>query len=44
MSTQSSATQTEDSLAAFGANEWVVEEIYQQYLADPASVDPAART
>ncbi|GAA0282706.1 multifunctional oxoglutarate decarboxylase/oxoglutarate dehydrogenase thiamine pyrophosphate-binding subunit/dihydrolipoyllysine-residue succinyltransferase subunit [Cryptosporangium japonicum] len=42
MSTQSStSTQTEDSLAAFGANEWVVEEIYQQYLADPASVDPA---
>jgi 2-oxoglutarate decarboxylase len=41
VSTQSSATQTEDSLAAFGANEWVVEEIYQQYLADPGSVDPA---
>ncbi|MFI5956619.1 multifunctional oxoglutarate decarboxylase/oxoglutarate dehydrogenase thiamine pyrophosphate-binding subunit/dihydrolipoyllysine-residue succinyltransferase subunit [Cryptosporangium sp. NPDC051539] len=42
MSTQNStSTQTEDSLAAFGANEWVVEEIYQQYLADPASVDPA---
>ncbi|TQS42260.1 multifunctional oxoglutarate decarboxylase/oxoglutarate dehydrogenase thiamine pyrophosphate-binding subunit/dihydrolipoyllysine-residue succinyltransferase subunit [Cryptosporangium phraense] len=42
MSTQSSTSpQTEDSLAAFGANEWVVEEIYQQYLADPASVDPA---
>jgi len=28
-------------LAAFGPNEWLVDEIYQQYLTDPASVDPA---
>jgi 2-oxoglutarate dehydrogenase E1 component len=27
--------------ASFGPNEWIVEEIYQQFLADPASVDPA---
>ncbi|SCG00322.1 2-oxoglutarate dehydrogenase E1 component, partial [Streptomyces sp. Ncost-T6T-2b] len=25
--------------AAFGANEWLVDEIYQQYLQDPSSVD-----
>ncbi|SOD93360.1 2-oxoglutarate dehydrogenase E1 component [Blastococcus haudaquaticus] len=25
----------------FGTNEWLVEEMYQQYLADPASVDQA---
>ncbi|NUV57835.1 hypothetical protein G6W51_33975, partial [Streptomyces coelicolor] len=25
--------------AAFGANEWLVDEIYQQYLQDPNSVD-----
>ena len=28
-------------LAAFGPNEWLVDEIYQQYLTDRASVDPA---
>ena len=27
--------------SAFGTNEWLVDEIYQQYLADPATVDPA---
>ncbi|MER6531458.1 hypothetical protein, partial [Streptomyces sp. NPDC001508] len=27
--------------AAFGANEWLVDEIYQQYLQDPNSVDRA---
>ncbi|CAO0834655.1 Alpha-ketoglutarate decarboxylase OS=Streptomyces microflavus OX=1919 GN=kgd PE=4 SV=1 [Streptomyces microflavus] len=27
--------------AAFGANEWLVDEIYQQYLQDPSSVDRA---
>ncbi|MCF6524656.1 hypothetical protein, partial [Streptomyces sp. JJ36] len=26
---------------AFGANEWLVDEIYQQYLQDPNSVDRA---
>jgi multifunctional 2-oxoglutarate metabolism enzyme len=25
----------------FGANQWLVEELYQRYLADPGSVDPA---
>ena len=28
-------------LAAFGPNEWLVDEIYQQYLTDQSSVDPA---
>ncbi len=27
--------------AAFGPNEWLVEELHQQYLADKSSVDPA---
>ncbi|WP_372593562.1 2-oxo acid dehydrogenase subunit E2, partial [Actinotalea sp.] len=27
--------------AAFGANQWLVDELYEKYLADPASVDPA---
>ncbi|MGA8117402.1 MAG: hypothetical protein WCA46_27515, partial [Actinocatenispora sp.] len=28
-------------LAGFGPNEWIVEDMYQKYLADPSSVDPA---
>ena len=28
-------------LAAFGANEWLVDEMYQDYLQDPNSVDKA---
>ena len=28
-------------LAAFGANEWLVDEMYEQYQKDPNSVDPA---
>ena len=28
-------------LNGFGTNEWLVEEMYQQYLADPASLDQA---
>ena len=28
-------------MAGFGPNEWIVEDMYQRYLADPASVDPA---
>ncbi|WP_456579194.1 multifunctional oxoglutarate decarboxylase/oxoglutarate dehydrogenase thiamine pyrophosphate-binding subunit/dihydrolipoyllysine-residue succinyltransferase subunit [Blastococcus sp. SYSU DS0510] len=28
-------------VAGFGTNEWLVEEMYQQFLADPASVDQA---
>lgn len=31
----------EGSPSRFGANEWLVDEIYEQYLADKASVDPA---
>lgn len=27
--------------SGFGANEWLVDEIYQQYLQDPNSVDRA---
>jgi 2-oxoglutarate dehydrogenase E1 component len=30
-----------NSLAAFGANEWLVDEMYQKYLQDPKSVEPA---
>ncbi len=38
MSTQ----QTSDNpLADFGPNEWIVEDMYQRYLADPTSVDAA---
>ena len=25
----------------FGANDWLVDEMYEQYLANPSSVDPA---
>ncbi|HET8683516.1 MAG TPA: hypothetical protein VFM54_16845, partial [Micromonosporaceae bacterium] len=39
MSTQQ--TSRNNPLAGFGPNEWVVEEMYQRYLADPQSVDPA---
>ncbi|WP_027345870.1 multifunctional oxoglutarate decarboxylase/oxoglutarate dehydrogenase thiamine pyrophosphate-binding subunit/dihydrolipoyllysine-residue succinyltransferase subunit [Hamadaea tsunoensis] len=39
MSTQH--TSQENPLADFGPNEWIVEEMYQRYLTDPASVDPA---
>jgi 2-oxoglutarate decarboxylase len=31
----------ENPLAGFGPNEWIVEDMYQRYLADPSSVDPA---
>lgn len=39
MSTQQ--TSQENPLAGFGPNEWIVEEMYQRYLTDPTSVDPA---
>ncbi|WP_242658472.1 multifunctional oxoglutarate decarboxylase/oxoglutarate dehydrogenase thiamine pyrophosphate-binding subunit/dihydrolipoyllysine-residue succinyltransferase subunit [Klenkia brasiliensis] len=32
---------TAAAAGGFGANEWLVEEMYQQYLADPGSVDQA---
>jgi 2-oxoglutarate dehydrogenase E1 component len=31
---------TADFGGAFGANEWLVEEMYEKYILDPASVDP----
>ena len=34
-------TSHENPLADFGPNEWIVDEMYQRYLADPSSVDPA---
>ncbi|HVK36043.1 MAG TPA: hypothetical protein VM428_10325, partial [Microlunatus sp.] len=38
----SSSTQTAtDALAEeFGANDWLLEEMYEQYVSDPGSVDP----
>ena len=39
MSTQQ--TSQDNPLAGFGPNEWIVEEMYQRYLSDPTSVDPA---
>ncbi|MFF0577111.1 multifunctional oxoglutarate decarboxylase/oxoglutarate dehydrogenase thiamine pyrophosphate-binding subunit/dihydrolipoyllysine-residue succinyltransferase subunit [Streptosporangium saharense] len=38
MSSESSRT---NPLAAFGQNEWLVDELYQKYLQDPESVDRA---
>src|SRR5260370_10815865 len=34
-------TEPSASPADFGANEWLVDELYQKYLADPGSVDRA---
>ncbi|HKR52349.1 MAG TPA: multifunctional oxoglutarate decarboxylase/oxoglutarate dehydrogenase thiamine pyrophosphate-binding subunit/dihydrolipoyllysine-residue succinyltransferase subunit, partial [Pseudonocardiaceae bacterium] len=31
----------DDRSAQFGPNEWLVEEMYEQFLADPSTVDPA---
>src|SRR5215475_14231838 len=38
---QASAPEPAPAPADFGANEWLVEELYQRYLADPGSVDRA---
>lgn len=38
---QSPGSQSEVSPADFGANEWLVEEMYDQYQRDPGSVDPS---
>lgn len=38
---QSPGSQSEVSTADFGANEWLVEEMYDQYQRDPGSVDPS---
>ena len=34
-------TTQSDPFAGFGPNEWLVYEMYQQYLKDPESVDKA---
>ena len=34
-------TEPQDQQANFGANEWLVDELYQQYLQDKSTVDPA---
>ncbi len=34
-------TQQQSAGAQFGPNQWLVDELYQQYLADPDAVDPA---
>ncbi|PRY51725.1 2-oxoglutarate dehydrogenase E1 component [Geodermatophilus tzadiensis] len=36
-----SSTASSSAVAGFGTNEWLVEEMYQQFLADPSSVDQA---
>src|SRR6476659_7448461 len=38
---QGTAPEPAHGQADFGANEWLVEELYQRYLADPGSVDRA---
>src|SRR5262249_4381086 len=38
---QAAAPEPVAGQADFGANEWLVEELYQRYLADPGSVDRA---
>ena len=35
---------TTDANSAFGANEWLVDELYEQYLQDRHSVDPPGGT
>ncbi|WP_235003100.1 multifunctional oxoglutarate decarboxylase/oxoglutarate dehydrogenase thiamine pyrophosphate-binding subunit/dihydrolipoyllysine-residue succinyltransferase subunit [Blastococcus haudaquaticus] len=41
MSSSRSSSASASPVNGFGTNEWLVEEMYQQYLADPASVDQA---
>ncbi|WP_031076921.1 multifunctional oxoglutarate decarboxylase/oxoglutarate dehydrogenase thiamine pyrophosphate-binding subunit/dihydrolipoyllysine-residue succinyltransferase subunit [Streptomyces sp. NRRL S-118] len=41
ISTDQDGQGPQNPAAAFGANEWLVDEIYQQYLQDPNSVDRA---
>ncbi|WP_017935453.1 multifunctional oxoglutarate decarboxylase/oxoglutarate dehydrogenase thiamine pyrophosphate-binding subunit/dihydrolipoyllysine-residue succinyltransferase subunit [Nocardioides sp. Iso805N] len=40
MSSGNPSNNTTDVPAEFGANEWLVEEMYDQYAKDPSSVDP----
>ncbi len=39
--TSQAKSSQDNPLTGFGPNEWIVEEMYQRYLADPSSVDPA---
>jgi len=41
VSTESSRTSADPRTTDFGANEWLVDELYQKYLEDPNSVDQA---
>jgi len=41
MDVSTQQTSPDNPLAGFGPNEWIVEEMYQRFLADPQSVDPA---
>ncbi|MEJ3403478.1 multifunctional oxoglutarate decarboxylase/oxoglutarate dehydrogenase thiamine pyrophosphate-binding subunit/dihydrolipoyllysine-residue succinyltransferase subunit [Rathayibacter sp. YIM 133350] len=42
MSSQLTGSQSDEATAAeFGANEWLVDEMYEQYVSDKNSVDPA---
>ena len=41
MSTESSRTSADPKHPDFGANEWLVDELYQKYLEDPNAVDQA---
>ena len=41
MSQSTQSNSESKALAGFGPNEWLVDEIYQQYLTDKNSVDPA---
>ncbi|MBW0117740.1 2-oxoglutarate dehydrogenase E1 subunit family protein, partial [Pseudonocardia abyssalis] len=36
-----SSSSTSNPASDFGPNEWLVEEMYQRFLDDPATVDPA---
>ena len=40
----SSKTATDAIAEEFGANDWLIEEMYEQYVADPGSVDPSWAT
>src|SRR5215831_14797959 len=39
--TSQATNPSDNQLTDFGPNEWLVEDMYQQYLADPSSVAPA---
>ncbi|MET0726116.1 MAG: multifunctional oxoglutarate decarboxylase/oxoglutarate dehydrogenase thiamine pyrophosphate-binding subunit/dihydrolipoyllysine-residue succinyltransferase subunit [Leifsonia sp.] len=41
MSSQLTGANSDEASAEFGANEWLVDEMYEQYVADKNAVDPA---